>query len=81
MWTYRRVNRIKWTEKIRNEDVLKKVGLDSPILLKIIRESKRRFIRNKMEEDELFKLVANGKIPGKKSRGRRSITMLDRIEE
>ena len=81
MWTYRRVNRIKWTEKIRNEDVLKKVGLDSPILLKIIRESKRRFIRNKMEEDELFKLVANGKIPGKKSRGRRRITMLDRIEE
>ena len=81
MWTYRRINRIEWTEKISNEDALKKVGVDSPNLLKIIRGSKRRFIRSKMEKDELFKLVAYGEIPGKRSRGRRRITMLDQTME
>lgn len=81
MWTYRRLNRIKWTEKVTNREVLKKVGLENTILLNTIKDGKRLFIRNKMRTDNLFSLAVNGKIPGKKSRGRRRLTMMDRTTE
>ncbi|KAJ4445059.1 hypothetical protein ANN_06858 [Periplaneta americana] len=40
MWIWRRMERVKWTERIRNEDVLERVG-EERMMLKLIRKKKR----------------------------------------
>ncbi len=76
MWCYRRLHRIKWTEKVTNEEVLQRSGLEHRILLIKILEGKRKFLDAKMEKDDLFRMTAQGKIPGKTPRGRRRLTLL-----
>lgn len=38
MWMYRRINRIRLTKKVQNEEILRKVEVHRPILLKVIKE-------------------------------------------
>jgi hypothetical protein len=79
LWCYRRVHRIGWRDKIRNEEVLQRTGLQHGILLPKIWEGKRIFLQNKLQTDNLFRNTAYGKIPGKASRGRRRLTMLSNM--
>mgnify|MGYP000067681634 CR=1 FL=1 len=41
LWTWRRMERVKWTEKIRNEAVLERVD-EGPVMLKLIRKRERK---------------------------------------
>lgn len=81
MWCYRRMHRIKWTEKISNRIVLQRTGLQQTILLSRILEGKKKFLQAKLEGDEMFRTVVQGKITGKAPRGRRRLTMLHGIEK
>ena len=69
MWVYRRVLKISWTEKITNEEVLRRMGTDR----EIVRQFKTRklkylghLIRHKTTQLQLIE----GKIEGIRSRGR-----------
>ena len=68
--------RIKWTNKIRNEEVLRKIKMPEMVLLEMVRACKRRFLEVKMQQDRLFWVAAEGKIARKAGRGRRRSTML-----
>ena len=70
MWFLRRMEKVKWTEKITNEEVLNKTVQNSNIMLDI---SKRQisFSGHIMRKDKLEYPVVTGKIVGKRTRGRR----------
>ena len=75
LWCYRKMHRVAWTEKKKNIEILQKMGLDGTILLNMITAEKNRCIAMKMEDDT-FKLVSQGKILCKKSRGRKRYSIL-----
>ena len=69
MWVYRRVLKISWTEKINNEEVLRRMGTGR----EIVRQFKTRklqylghLIRHNTSQIQLIE----GKIGGRRSRGR-----------
>ena len=43
MKCYRKILRISWTEKVSNEEVLKKIGIESPTLLQNIKKQKLEY--------------------------------------
>ncbi|KAJ4433469.1 hypothetical protein ANN_15772 [Periplaneta americana] len=43
MWIWRRMARVKWTDRVRNEAVLGKVG-EERMMLKLIRKRKRNWL-------------------------------------
>lgn len=78
-WCYRRMKRIKWTEKITNKEVLKRMKITETVFLKSIQNKKRRYLQQRTEEDQVFARVIQGKIVGKPPRGRRRMNMLSGI--
>lgn len=76
MWGYRKMMKIKWTDKIRNEEVLRRVKMPGMVLLQTIKDSKSKFLKEKIRQDRLFKVATEGKIAGKAGRGRRRSTMM-----
>ncbi|KAJ4433908.1 hypothetical protein ANN_16221 [Periplaneta americana] len=60
MWIRRRMERVKWTDRIRNEAVLERVG-EGRIMLKLIRKRKRNWLcywlrRNRLLKDAVERL-------------------------
>ena len=70
MWFLRQMMRIPWTDKVRNEDVLKRAGTGRKLILEI-RTKQMRFLGHLMRKDGLENLALTGKIEGKRSRGRK----------
>ena len=70
MWTWRRMERVKWTDKIKNGVVLERVG-EGRIMLELIRKRKRNWLGHWLRRDCLLKDALEGMVNGKKVRGRR----------
>ena len=70
------MNRIKWTEKITNAEVLRKTGVNELELLNQIKSNKKKFIGLKKKNDRLFAVASSGIIVGKSPRGRKRKSML-----
>jgi len=79
LWCYRRMLRIHWSDRVRNEEVLNKIGLGERILFELFKEMKSRFVR-KLWENGLYRLFYQGKIPGKAPRRRKRKHMLSECE-
>ena len=80
MWLWRRMERIKWTDRVRNEEVLRRVG-QKRTLLKAIRKRKINWLGHILRRDCLQRRVMEGKIEGKKGRGRGRMGMLSDIRK
>lgn len=76
MWIWRRMEKISWTEHKTNEEVLEGIG-EERTLLKIIRERQKKWIGHTLRGDNLVKTVIEGKMEGKRTRGRPRQMMLD----
>ena len=78
MWYLRRMEKVKWTEKITNEEVLNKTIQKSNIMLDI---SKRQisFFGHMMRKGKLEYLAVNGKKVGKRTRGGRRTLFTDQL--
>lgn len=51
MWFQRRAKRIKWTEKIRNETVLKRIGGEEMRLRKMLKKRNKLWVEHEEEEE------------------------------
>ena len=80
MWLWRRMEKISWTEKMTNEAVLKTVG-EKQRMVEMIIQRKRNWIGHVVRGDGLLREVIEGKMDGKRSRGRPRIGMLDELKE
>ena len=78
MWIWRRVQRVKWTDKIRNAVVIERVG-EGRIMLERIKKRKRKCLGHWLRRNCLLKDALEGIGKGKKVRGRRRYQMIDNI--
>jgi hypothetical protein len=67
MWIWRRMEKISWTEKKSNEEVLTIVD-ENRNLIDIIRRRQRNWIGHILRSDCLLREILEGKIQGKKSK-------------
>jgi Reverse transcriptase (RNA-dependent DNA polymerase) len=80
MWVWRRMERVSWKDKKTNEDVLQSVG-EERSLLETVLKRKKNWIGHVLRGDGLLKCVIEGRMEGKRSRGRPRIGMLDELKE
>ena len=71
MWPYRRNMRISWKEVKSNAEILKMIGLKNTELVMSIKKKKRAYYGLVRRHHSLQKLVLEGKVDGKRGRGRR----------
>ena len=76
MWLWRRMDKISYTERVTNEEVLRRVGEERQ-LLNLIRNRKKNWIGHILRRDGIVKEVIEGRMEGKRSRGRPRAGMLD----
>ena len=84
MWCWRRMEKISWTDHVRNEEVLLRVNEQRNILHEI-RKWKANSIGNILRRNCLLQRVIEGKIKGQievtRRRGRRRKKLLDDLQE
>ena len=73
VWFFRKMMKILWTDKVCNEDVLSRAQMKRK-LMKDIRVRQLNFFGHIIRKDGLENLALTGRIEGKRSRGRRSVT-------
>lgn len=80
MWTYRRMLRISWIQKITNEEVLRKLNTETELLY-TIKKRKLEYLGHIMRNKkyELLQLIIQGKINGKRGPGRRRDSWLKNL--
>ncbi|KAJ4448165.1 hypothetical protein ANN_10178 [Periplaneta americana] len=71
MWIWRRMERVKWTERLRNEAVLERVG-EKRVILKLIKKRKMNWLghwlrRNCLLKDELEEIVNRRRVRSRRS--------------
>ena len=75
MWTWQRMERISWVDKISNEEVLSKVEEDRQIM-KIIQLRQHHWIGHILRHESLLLDIIEGRMKGRPTRGRRRLQML-----
>jgi len=81
MWCWRRMEKISWTDHVRNEDVLLRVKEQRNILYET-RKQKANWIGHILRRNCLLQLVTEGKIQGGiEVTGRRRRKLLDDLKE
>src|SRR5207253_10185809 len=69
MWVWRRLEKVSWEDKMSNEEVLEAVVERWRIVDTIVRR-KKNWIGHVVRGDGLLKLVLEGRMENKRSRGR-----------
>src|SRR5215469_7050177 len=80
MWIWRRVTKTSWKDKKSNDEVLKQVG-ESRSLVNTVIGRKRNWIGHVLRGDGLLLEVMEGRMEGKRTRGRKRKSMLDDVQE
>jgi hypothetical protein len=84
MWFWRRMEKVSWTDRVGNEEVLHRVKEDRNIL-HTIKTRKANWIGHILRRNCLLKHVIEGKVEGRIQmmgrRGRRRKQLLDDLKE
>ncbi|KAJ4439057.1 hypothetical protein ANN_15013 [Periplaneta americana] len=76
MWIWRRMERVKCTDRTRNEAVLERVG-EERMMLKLIGKRKRNWLGHWLRRNNLLKDTLEGTVNRRRVRGRRRYQMTD----
>ena len=76
MWIWSRIERVKWTDNIKNAVVLERVG-EGRIMLELIKKRKRNWLDHWLRRNCMLKDALEGMVNGEKVRGRRRYQMID----
>lgn len=80
MWCWRKMEKISWTERITNDEVLRLVGERRQMVDTIVKR-KKNWIGHSLRHECLLREVIEGKMVGKRPRGRPRIGMLNELIE
>lgn len=80
MWIWRRMERVSWTEHKSNEEVLKKVE-EERSLMNTIRTRQKNWMGHILRGNSLQRDIVEGKMEGKRGRGRPREKFLDWMME
>ena len=78
MWIWRRMFKIKWIERLSNEEVLVIAG-ETRSLLNTIKDRQRKWIGHILRHDNMMRDMIEGRVDGKRMRGGQRTKMLDMI--
>lgn len=81
MKCYRKILRISWVEKVSNEKVLIRIGIKTPRLLQIVKKLKLKYFGHIKRHETLEKRILEGKVEGRRGRGRPARRWEQDIEE
>ena len=76
MWLWIRMERVKWTDKIKNAVVLERLR-EGRTILELIKKRKINWLDHWLRRNCLLKDAVEGMVNGKKVRSRRSYQMID----
>jgi hypothetical protein len=79
MWIWRRMEKIKWTDKKKNVEVLDMVN-ERRQLITVIKRRKRRWIGHVLRGDGMLREVMEGRMNGERGRGRPRLGMLEEMK-
>ena len=80
MWMWRRMEKISWKDHRTNEEVLRLVDEDRQIVTTIVRR-KKNWIGHIVRGHSMLKDVIEGRMEGKRPRGRPRLDMLNELKE
>ena len=80
MWYLRKMEKITWTEKASNEEILERT-IKSIKLLNTIKKRQITLFGHVIRKNKLENLVVTGKIEGKGRKGRKRKQIVDQIKE
>lgn len=80
MWCYRRMKKIRWTDRITNEEVLEGVS-EKKSIWKNIQKRRNELIGHILRHDGLLGLILEEIIDGKNHRGRPRLQYISQIIE
>src|ERR1051325_2092794 len=80
MWLWRRMEKISWKDLKTNDEVLHLVEEKRNIVI-TIEKRKKNWIGHIVRGNSLLKLVLEGRMEGKRPRGRQRIGMIDELKE
>ena len=72
MWIWRRMEKISWKDKVTNEQVSR--VKEKRTLTDVIRSRKKKWIGHVLRGNGLLKETIEGRIEGKRPRGRRRVS-------
>ena len=78
MWFWRRMLKVPWTARMRNDEVLDRVDAGREIM-RTIRRRQLRFLGHVLRRDGLENVSMTGKIDGRRARGRQRQKFMDGI--
>ena len=78
MWLLRRMLRIPWTARMTNEEVRERAGVKREVIA-TIRARQLNFLGHILRENKLEKLTLQGKIEGRRARGRQRMKYMDSL--
>lgn len=81
MWLYRRIQRIPWTERITNTEVLRRMGKEKEVL-NTVKTRKLQYLGHIMRNESRYVLlqkILQGKVYGARGVGRRRISWLKNL--
>ena len=73
------MEKVGWLDKVRNDEVLRRIGEERRIL-KVIENRKRNWLGNCLRRDCLLTTAMEGIIEGEKGRVRRRMKLIDSIK-
>ena len=76
MWIWRRMERISWTEHRTNEEILQMVE-EKRSLIETIRSRQKKWMGHVLRGDTIVRDIIEGRMEGKKTRGRPRKMLLD----
>jgi len=79
MWVWRRMERISWKDKVRNEEVLARVNEERRIMREI-KKRKSTWLGHIMRGGGILAVAVEGSIGGRVTRGRRRIKLTDGVK-
>src|SRR6267154_1575626 len=80
MWLWRGLEKISWSDKMKNEDVLKRVE-EKSCLIRTISQRKKNWIGHVLRGDGLLRDVMEGRVMGKRRQGQPRRGMISDLEE
>src|SRR6476661_7895128 len=78
MWVWRRMGMVSWMDKRTSEQVLSSMN-EKRSLIKTIWDRKKNWIGHVVRGDGVMKLVIEGRMEGKRPRGRPRMGMIDDV--
>ena len=78
MWFFRRMLKISWTDRVRNDEVLLRAGTEREIM-KMIRRRQLRFLGHVMRLQQLENVCVSGRVEGRRGRGRPRVKLVDSL--